>query len=405
MVFHCCPSPRARMVALTALFAFIVVACVSSETSSPPATVAHKHPSVSDSPSGVPSLAASCADTILHRLTLPQRVGQLFALGLAGNRLGPPELDAIRSHHVGSVWFTETSTGGTSSVRTVTSAVQAQATHNATGGVRFFVAANQEGGEIQALQGPGFSTIPTALKQGRFQPAALQRDAVRWGRQLSRAGVNLDFAPVVDVVPLGTDAQNQPIGVLQREFGHDSATVASHARAFIRGMSIAGIATTAKHFPGLGRVLGNTDNVAGVVDTSSTDTSASLRPFRAAVAAGVPFVMVALAAYTQIDPTHLAVFSPIVMRLLSDEMGFHGVIVSDDLGAAVAVSSLAPAQRAIDFLAAGGDLIVSKTAASTVAMTTAVVARASTDPVFKARVNDAVHHVLAAKSASGLLTC
>jgi beta-N-acetylhexosaminidase len=406
MVFPSGPSPSARTCALTALFSIIAVACVSNGASSPPVTLpVHKHTGVSESPSGVHSPTASCPETVFHRLTLPQRVGQLFALGLAADRLGPPELDEIRSHHVGSVWFTETSTGGTSSVRAVASAVQAEATHKATGGVRFFVAANQEGGEIQALQGAGFSTIPTALLQGTFQPGALQRDALTWGRQLSKAGVNLDFAPVVDVVPPGTDAQNQPIGVLQREFGHDPATVASHARAFIRGMSTAGIATTAKHFPGLGRVLGNTDNVAGVVDTSSTKTSTSLRPFRAAVAAGVPFVMVALATYTRIDATHLAVFSPTVMRLLRDGLGFHGVIASDDLGAAVAVTNLAPAQRAIDFLTAGGDLIVSKTVAPTTAMTNAVLARASTDPVFKARVDDAVHHVLAAKSASGLLTC
>jgi hypothetical protein len=71
--------------------------------------------------------------------------------------------------------------------------------------------------------------------------------------------VNLDFAPVFDVVPPGTDASNQPIGVLEREYGHDPGTVGSHAAAFVAGMAEAGVATTAKHFPGLGRVVGNTD--------------------------------------------------------------------------------------------------------------------------------------------------
>jgi beta-N-acetylhexosaminidase len=283
--------------------------------------------------------------------------------------------------------------------------VQSLATHGATGGVGFYVAANQEGGEIQALRGAGFSTMPSALTQGTLDPSALQADATTWGRELSEAGVNTDFAPVMDVVPPGTDAQNQPIGVLHREFGHDPATVSSHGRAFIRGMSASGIATTAKHFPGLGRVLGNTDDVAGVVDSVTTTTDPSLRTFRAAVHAGVPFVMVALATYTQIDPAHLAVFSPTVMGLLRDGMGFDGVIASDDLGAATAVAGIPPAQRALDFLSAGGDLIVSKTAAPTVAMADAVVARASSDPAFAAQVADAVHRVLAAKDASGLLPC
>jgi beta-N-acetylhexosaminidase len=141
-------------------------------------------------------------------------------------------------------------------------------------------------------------------------------------------------------------------------------------------MTGAGVATTAKRFPGLGRVRGNTDNVAGVVDTVTTRNDSSLAPFRAAVVAGVPVVMVALATYTRIDPHHLAVFSPTVMRLLQAGMGFGGVIASDDLGAAVAVSNVPPAERAIDFLSAGGDLIVSKIVGPMVAMAARVVARA-----------------------------
>jgi beta-N-acetylhexosaminidase len=342
---------------------------------------------------------------VFDRLTLQQRVGQLFALGLTDDRLGTEERDAIRSHHVGSVWFTETTTQGVRAVGSVATAVQAMATHAATGGVGFYVAANQEGGEIQAMRGAGFSTIPSALTQGTLDPSALQADATTWGQELSAAGVNMDFAPVMDVVPPGTDAQNQPIGVLHREFGHDPAIVSAHGRAFIRGMSAAGVATTAKHVPGLGRVTGNTDDVAGVVDTVTTASDPYLRSFRAAVHSGVPFVMVALATYTQIDPAHLAVFSPTVMALLRDDMGFDGVIASDDLGAATAVADIPPARRALDFLSAGGDLIVSKTAGPTVEMADAVVAEASNDPAFDAKVEDAVRHVLAAKDTSGLLPC
>jgi beta-N-acetylhexosaminidase len=399
-------SVKLRISGLAAVLTVIAAACASNGAAGrPPRSTAPRSTATSPTPSRVPTLSASCADVVFDRLTPPQRVGQLFALGLARDRLGPAELDAIRSHHVGSVWFTETTTGGVSAVREVATAVQAQATGAATGGVRFYVAANQEGGEIQALRGAGFSTIPSAATQGTFEPFALQRDAAGWGRQLVEAGVNLDFAPVMDVVPPGTDAQNQPIGLLHREFGHDPATVATHGEGFIRGMSVAGIATTAKHFPGLGRVRGNTDNVAGVVDTVTTATNRSMRSFRAAVNAGVPFVMVALATYTRIDAAHPAVFSPTVMRLLRERMGFDGVIVSDDLGEAKAVASVPPAQRAIDFLSAGGDLVVSKTVDSTLAMADAVVSRASTDPTFDARVDDAVRHVLAAKSASGLLPC
>jgi beta-N-acetylhexosaminidase len=396
-----CSSTNPKIWRLAAILAVIAASCASNGAAGPSRS-ATAPPPTTTSPTA--SATVSCTDAVFAQLTLPQRIGQLFALGLAGDQLGPAELEAIQSHHVGSVWFTETTTEGASAVRGVADAVQAQAT-DATGGVRFYVAANQEGGEIQALQGVGFSTIPSAVTQGTLDPSTLQRDAARWGRQLSAAGVNLDFAPVMDVVPAGTEAQNQPIGALHREFASDPATVADHGSAFIRGMSAAGIATTAKHFPGLGRVIGNTDNVAEVVDNVTTPTDPFLSSFQGAIDAGVPFVMVAEATYTQIDAAHLAVFSQTVMQLLREQVGFEGVIVSDDLGAATAVASIPPARRAIDFLSAGGDLIVSKTVDATEAMADAVVARASASSAFAARVDDAARHVLAAKDASGLLPC
>ena len=339
-------------------------------------------------------------------MTQEQRIGQLFLLGLANDQLGSAEQSAIRTFHFGSVWFVEQSAAGAPAIRAVADAVQALATQETTASIRFFVAANQEGGIIQSLKGPGFSTIPSALDQSTIDPATLQSSAALWGRELASAGVNLNFAPVLDVVPPGTDAQNAPIGALQRGYGHDPATVSAHAIAFMRGMDQAGIATTGKHFPGLGRVAGNTDFTAAVVDDVTTTSDAYLAPFRDAIAGGIPMVMVALARYQKIDPAELAVFSPAVMRqMLRSSLGFTGVVVSDDLGATVAVANIAPADRAIDFLMAGGDFIISKTIAPANAMATAIAARASTDAAFKARLDDAALRILRAKAARGLVGC
>ncbi len=221
--------------------------------------------------------------------------------------------------------FGTTSHAGLAGTRAVTNAVQSLASSQATAGVRFFVAANQEGGQVQQLQGAGFAAIPAALDQGQVTPGTLQRLAASWGRQLRAAGVNLDLAPVMDVVPAGTDRQNAPIGLLQREFGHDPGTVAAHGVAFARGMGQAGVATTAKHFPGLGRVRGNTDFTSGVVDTVTSPQDSYLQSFRAAIGAGVPFVMISLATYTRIDPHHLAVFSARVMgTILRQQIALRG---------------------------------------------------------------------------------
>ncbi len=334
-----------------------------------------------------------------------QRVGQLFLLGLAGNQLGPDEIHAIQAEHVGSVWFVEQSNVGVAGIRSVTDAVQAQASTASTAQVRFFVAANQEGGVIQALHGPGFSEIPSATVQGTFAVQALESDAATWGSQLRAAGVNLNFAPVMDVVPPGGDAQNQPIGALNREYGHDPTTVGTHGAVFLRGLHQAGIGATIKHFPGLGRVQGNTDVTAGVVDTVTTANDPYLQSFGQGIAAGADLVMMALATYTRIDPNRLAAFSPIVTHLLRGTFGFRGVIVSDDLGATAAVADIPPATRANNFLDAGGDLIISKTAAATDAMIVGLQARVRADPTFRTRVMQSARRILAVKARWGLLPC
>jgi beta-N-acetylhexosaminidase len=362
------------------------------------------HSAAASSASAAPP--RSCADQVLARMTLPQRVGQLFVVGLAGSVLDSGTASAIRADHFGSVSFTETDTAGVAGVAAVSRAVQSLTSPQVTSGVRFFVAANQEGGEVQALQGPGFATMPSAVAQGMLPPAQLRRLAHTWGQELQAAGVNLNFAPVMDVVPAADTTQNAPIGQLMREFGGTPAVVASHGVAFIRGMTQAGEATTAKHFPGLGRVRGNTDFSADVIDTVTTPDDPYLRTFQAAIRAGVPLVMVALATYTRIDPHHLAVFSPVVMRtMLRDRMHFGGVIISDDLGAAQAVASVPPGARAVQFIAAGGDLVTSKYVAPAEAMAQAVLARARASRPFRDEVGAAAAHVLAAKQRFGLLPC
>jgi beta-N-acetylhexosaminidase len=362
------------------------------------------------SPAASPSAAAgtprSCAGRVLARMSLAQRVGQLFVVGLAGSVLDSATAEAIRTYHFGSVSFIATDTAGVAGVASVTRAVQSLSSAQATGGTRFFVAANQEGGEVQALQGPGFSTMPSAVAQGTLPPAGLRSMARTWGSELRAAGVNLNFAPVMDVVPAADTSQNAPIGQLMREFGPTPAVVGSHGVAFIRGMAQAGEATTAKHFPGLGRVRGNTDFSANVIDTVTTVDDPYLQTFQRAIDAGVPLVMVALATYTRIDPRHLAVFSPVVMRtMLRDRMRFGGVIISDDLGAAQAVASVPPGTRAVQFIGAGGDLVTSKYVGPAEAMARAVLARAQASRAFAGQVDAAAGYVLAAKQRYGLLPC
>jgi beta-N-acetylhexosaminidase len=340
---------------------------------------------------------------VLGNLTLAQRVGQLFLVGVDGNIAGPELTASERTYHFGSLLLNKTA-AGTTVLASQTAAMQELAP-SATSGVRLFIAANQEGGQIQQLTGPGFATMPSELQQGTWAVSTLRAAATDWATDLRAAGVNLDLAPVMDVVPQGSAASNAPIGALDREFGFDPVTNGEHGTAYIRGMAAAGVMTVAKHFPGLGRVAGNTDFTSNVVDNVTTAKDPYLNSFRAAIGAGVPMVMVALATYTKIDPTELAVFSPTVMRLLRNGLGFGGVIVSDDMGEAAAVQAIPVATRATRYLTAGGDLITSQSLAPAEQMAAAVLAKASGNAAFRATVDAAAQRVLTAKQAAGLLPC
>ena len=412
---------RRAVVAVLAVLAVLalgiaVVGCGAVSAGQDGGTTSPSHPSHSAarpavagpaSPaSPVRSAPPSCPAAVFGQMTEAQRVGQLFLVGLATDQLDPATAAAIRSDHFGSVLFGTTGHAGVAGTRAVTNAVQSLASAQTTAGVRFLVGANEEGGQVQQLQGPGFPAMPAALDQGLTTPSVLQRQAEAWGRVLRQAGVNLNLAPVMDVVPPGTDQQNAPIGALQRGFGHDPGTVATHGVAFLRGMAQAGVATTAKHFPGLGRVRGNTDFSSGVVDTVTAPQDSYLQTYQAAIDAGVPLVMVSLATYTRIDPEHLAVFSTRVMQTtLRQQMHFGGVIVSDDMGAATAVGGVSPAARAIGFLAAGGDMITTVSVPVAAEMDRAVLQGAESNATFRSEINAAAARVLAVKHVYGLLPC
>lgn len=345
------------------------------------------------------------AQAVLHDLTLAQRVGQLFMVGTTADQVDRTTKAQIGSHHVGNVMLTGRSYGGVKKPAKVSKVMRNQVSKASTGGVRLFVATDQEGGLVRVLQGPGFSNIPAALEQGTWAPRKLRGAAHVWAKQLRSAGVNLDLAPVMDTVPSKKAAKhNPPIGKYHREFGYTTKVVARHGVAFLNGMADGGVATSAKHFPGLGRVRGNTDTAAGVTDHVTRRHDPYFKPFQAAVDAHVPFMMMSTAYYQHLDPKLPAAFSPYVIgTVLRGDLGFDGVVISDDLGGAQQVAGFTPAGRALRFIGAGGDVVLTVHPDTLPAMYDAVLDRARASKVFRAKVNAAALRVLTAKQHQHLL--
>jgi beta-N-acetylhexosaminidase len=242
--------------------------------------------------------------------------------------------------------------------------------------------------------------------QGGWSSSKLTGQAARWGSQLKKAGVNIDLAPVADVVPAEERGQNAPIGALDREYGSTPGPVGKHVAAFIHGMDAAGVMTSVKHFPGLGRVRGNTDFSSGVVDTVTVRGDALLAPFTAGIQAGADMVMISTATYKKIDPDHRAVFSPTVIQgMLRGDLKYGGVVITDDVGAAAQVASVPAGQRATRFVAAGGDIVITAKASLTATMVDALVEKAQQDKAFEAQLKSSVRRVLTLKQRRGLVNC
>src|SRR5438093_13036521 len=133
-----------RMQTRVLVVALVLSACTQTVVASPTPT-AETTPSATAiaTPSPTPTATVECATRVLAGMTEEQRIGQLFLLGLANDQLGAAEMNAIRTYHLGSVWFVEQSTAGVAAIRAVADAVQGLATAETTAGVGFFIAANQ----------------------------------------------------------------------------------------------------------------------------------------------------------------------------------------------------------------------------------------------------------------------
>ena len=375
----------------------------SARPTTPKPAASSATPSPTAAASGTPSATATATTGALAGWSLEEKVGQLMMVGVDAQAPTQASAQAVETHHVGNIFIAGRTTAGSQATQKVISSFTSKVGPATTHATPMLVATDQEGGEVQVLSGSGFSDIPSALDQSAQPRDQLVASARTWGKELADVGVNMNLAPVADLVDIARPASNEPIGRWGREYGHDAATVSSQAGAFAEGMQASKVIPTYKHFPGLGRVKDNTDTSAGVVDSTTTrsaDTAVSVI-FGAAIAAGAPVIMVSSATYSLIDPSAPAVFSStIVTDMLRREMGFSGVVITDDVSAAVQVQDVSAGDRAVRAIRAGCDLVLASADPTVAAdMVKALIATARSDPAFAARVDESATRVLNLKKS------
>jgi beta-N-acetylhexosaminidase len=371
-----------------------------------PPTASAGAPALSASPpaasASVPAPSAGpagCVDATLAGFSRSERAGQALMIGTSVT--APRELgDVVARHDLGGVFLAGRSARSAAGLRADLTALQKRA------GTPLLIALDQEGGSVQTLKGRDFPLIPSAQRLGAGPRAKLRATVRDSAQRLAGIGVTVNLAPVADTVPAKLGEGNPPIGAFHRQYGSDPEAVAADITTVVAASQGADVLTIVKHFPGLGRVRANTDTAVRVVDNTTTTDDPYLKPFVAGIKAGSAGVMISSATYPKLDGSSIAAYSePIITGLLRDRLGYTGLVMSDDLGAADSASSLPAGERAVRFVAAGGDLVLTIRPEDATPMSGALIAAARKSPAFEARLTEAARHVLQAKERAGLLRC
>ena len=283
--------------------------------------------------------------------SLGRAVGQLLTVGFDGAS-PPPDLRArLRASEVGGVMLFRPNIEAPPQVSSLVTALREAEPTDAP----VLVAVDQEGGLVQRLRAP-LTVWPDMLSVGAAgNPERTFAVGRGLGAELAALGIGWDFAPVLDV---HTNPENPVIG--NRAFGTTPGAVTTHALAFWRGLRAAGLVGCGKHFPGHGDTRTDSHLDLPIVDHEVARLRRiELAPFAAAAAAGMESIMTAHVMYPALDPDWPATLSRrILTDLLRNELGFAGVIVSDDLGMKAVADRYPMEELAVRAVAAGVDVLL-----------------------------------------------
>lgn len=285
---------------------------------------------------------------------MKDKIGQLFFIGLEGKTLGAHEADFIVKNNIAGVTLFGRNVESPKQIHQLCTDLQ-KLRHKSSLKAPLFIAIDMEGGRVARLKAP-FTVWPAVMNMSKLDSTSLAfRFAQAMGQELRAVGVNLDFAPCIDVL---TNEKNVLIG--DRSLGSDPEHVAKMASAIVRGYIKAGIIPCAKHFPGHGNtVIDSHEDLP--VETANLERlrEVELHPFKKVFRARLDLVMTAHIKFPNVDPEWPVTLSEIFMKkILRDEMKYRELAISDDLDMKALASHFPKELIPVRALQAGCDLLL-----------------------------------------------
>lgn len=279
------------------------------------------------------------------------RAGELLIVGFEGKSAPPELLGAIADGRLGGVVLFARNLGTPDEIAALTGALHAAAPAD---GPPLLVSIDQEGGRVQRIKQPLTVWPPMARVAAVGDVAYTEAVGRAVGREIAALGFNVDWAPVLDV---HTNAANPIIG--DRAFGTDPQAAAQQALAFWRGLESAGVRGCGKHYPGHGDTATDSHLELPRVDADEARLRAvELVPFAEAARAGVPMMMTAHVLYRAVDDVPATMSRRWLDEILREQLGFGGVVVSDDLDMKAVAEKWPTAEVVARSLRAGCDVFL-----------------------------------------------
>jgi beta-N-acetylhexosaminidase len=278
-----------------------------------------------------------------------QHLGELLIIGFMGQEMTADLAAHILGLHPAGLIFFSRNIRDPGQLAQLTWDIQTLAVREF--GRPLFLAVDQEGGSV-ARMGPPFTQIPHAADLGSSGSGLVSHYYRLIAREMNLVGLNLNLAPVLDV--------NSGEIMERRSFGGDPSLVSQCGVAAIEAIQSEGVIATAKHFPGLGRAQKDPHHDLPLISAGRDELDHyDLPPFKAAVQANVALVMTSHTIYPALDPEHPGTFSrTIITSLLREQLGFTGVVITDDLEMGAVGEKYSQGAASIAALKAGADLLL-----------------------------------------------
>ncbi len=363
----------------------------STKPATPPST-----PTASGSPLPTPTPDACTNASVLATWSLNQLAEQTLVIPVSETDVASitPEIQAGAG---GIILFG-------SSAPTNLGEVLKTLTATAPGGIAPLVMTDEEGGAVQRMANL-VGSIPSARTMGAtMTPTQIQALITTAAQKMRAAGITMDLAPVLDLDDGNGPNDQDPDGT--RSFSLNANTTAADAAAFATGLTAGGVIPVIKHFPGLGQATANTDVKPATTVPWTTLEGAGLLPFKSAIAAGAPALMMANAVIPGLTTLPASISPNAITGEVRGQLGFQGLVMTDSLSAGALADIGYNVQKAVvAAITAGADMVLYTAAAASVASLTsstvaALVAAVGAGTLDRSRLENAVGHILTIKNVN-----